>query len=53
MKDKVCRWFANMLPRRVAYFAYIRIHVAATAGKYSDRTPDSVTWNEALEAWEE
>ncbi len=46
------QWIAWKLPRRVVYFAYIRLHAAATTGRFSNRTPDEVTWSEAVKAWE-
>ncbi len=50
--EKFYQWLANRLPRKLVYFAYIRLHAAATTGKYSHRCPDEVDWSEALKAWE-
>lgn len=53
MKDKWCQWLANILPKRIVYFAYIRLLAHATTGKYSHLRPDEVDWSDALKAWEE
>lgn len=49
---KLPQWIAWKLPRRVVYFAYIRLHSYATCTKYSDKTPNEVDWSMALNTWE-
>ena len=51
--DALYRFIANILPNRVVYFCYVRVHAYATTTKYSNTSPDEVTWQEALECWEE
>ena len=46
--EKLAQKIANILPRRVLYFAVIKAWAIATTGKYSDRTPDSLTWSDVL-----
>lgn len=50
--DKFWQKIANVLPKRLVYFAYIRLHAYATTGKYSHLTPCEVTWGDALKAWD-
>lgn len=49
--DKFYQWLAFRLPKRLAYWCYIRIHSYATVTKFKDKIPDEVTWHQALEAW--
>jgi hypothetical protein len=42
---------AHHLPRRVAYFAYIRIASWATIEAYPNRTPDEVSILNAMQAY--
>lgn len=52
MKDTICRWFAYMLPKRVAYWAAIRVHAFATVQpENASKHPDEVTHFEALDHW--
>ncbi len=46
------QWLAWKLPSKVCYFALIRVWAKATTGKYSSKTPDEITWSDALKAWE-
>lgn len=48
---KILMWIVWLLPKSIAYWCYIRVHAYATSHKYSDRTPDEVTWSMALEEW--
>lgn len=43
---------AWMLPKRVAYYTYARVHSHATVTTFQDRTPDQVSWLDALESWD-
>lgn len=49
-KDKLAQWIAWWLPRRIVYFAYVRVHAHATQ-IYSSKTPDEITVFEGMEAW--
>lgn len=49
--EKLSRFIAWLLPRRVVYWSYIRLHAHATCTTYSHRTPHDVSWVEALESW--
>lgn len=51
MWDKLSRRIAFRLPKLIVYHATIRVFARATTGRYSDRTPDSVTVFEALDVW--
>jgi len=51
LRNIVAHWIARHLPRRVLYWAYITVHAEATTGKHSDKTPDEVSWKQALEAF--
>ena len=42
--NKIAYW----LPRKLLYFAVIRAWAIATTEKYTDRTPDSLTWSEVV-----
>lgn len=46
------QWLANRLPKKLCYFAYIRIHAHATCTEYRNYTPNEVTWDMALKCWE-
>lgn len=49
--DKLCQWLAWRLPRRLAYWAFIRVHSHATCTVYRDKSPDEITWVQAAAAW--
>jgi hypothetical protein len=51
-KDDLAHWIARMLPRRVAYWAAIRVSVYASTGEYSKHEIPSITMMEMLERWE-
>ncbi len=52
MKDKIARWVVWRLPKRLVFWCYIRLHAKATCTQYSHLTPDEVTWDMALKAWD-
>ena len=45
-------WIAWRLPRRVVYFAAIRLMAYATTGKYSDTVVPELEGMDAIERWE-
>ena len=50
---KLPQWAAHKLPRRIAFFAYVRVHAHATQSPgLTDRTPYEIDWHEAMEAWD-
>jgi len=50
LKDNIARWLANHLPRRIAYYAAVR--VATHAGMVQTRKPPSEIYTvEALRLW--
>ena len=52
MYERFCQWLADRLPRRVVYFAYIRLHAWVTTREFSNLEPDAVTWSMAVKSWE-
>ncbi len=50
--EKIARSIAWMLPKRVAKWAFIRVHTYATVTDYTDRTPEQVDVFDALKCWE-
>lgn len=52
MTDRIIAWMAyNIIPKRLAYWCYIRVHSYATVTKFKDKTPDQVNCFEAMKAW--
>lgn len=45
---KIYQTIARYMPRKLLYFAVIQAWAIATTGKHSNRTPDSLKWNEVL-----
>lgn len=52
MKDRLARWIASILPRKIIYYATMRAILHATSGVYSDEVVDSVAGTEILRRWE-
>jgi cytochrome c-type biogenesis protein CcmH/NrfF len=50
--EQVLVWIIWRLPRRIVYWAAIRLMAHATTAVYPTRTPDGVTILEALDAWD-
>lgn len=50
-RDGFPRFVANKLPKRVAYFAYVRVfaHAWSDAG---NKTPDDITYEDACKSWQ-
>lgn len=51
-KDELCIWIAAALPRRVAYYATMRLVCHATTGKYSDTVVPELGVMECLNRWD-
>lgn len=52
MKNRVYRWIAYRLPRKVVYWAVIRAGAHATTGKYNTTEVTAITTMEVLQRWE-
>jgi len=52
MKDKFWLWLAHRLPRKLVYYASIRLMAHATTGDYSYTVVPELTIMEALERWD-
>lgn len=48
-------WLVWRLPRRLVYWAVIRVwaHATTATPAWQHDTPDSIGWNEALKRWEQ
>jgi len=52
IKDWLAATVAAMLPRRVVYFAAIRLGAAVTTGKYAKTVVPELTFIDALKRWD-
>ncbi len=52
MRDRIAKWIAWVLPRRVAYWCAIRLAANATQGEHSDQVVPELTAMDALQRWE-
>lgn len=50
--ERFWRCLAWLLPRRLCYWAFIRIAAEATTTKFRDQEPDNVSIMQALQSWE-
>ena len=50
--EAVARWIANHLPRRVVYYAAIRLIAHATTGRYGKQVVPDLTAMDALDRWD-
>lgn len=51
--DNIVMWIAWHLPRKVAYWAAIRIGAHATQGKYGTQIVPDLSFMDALKRWED
>jgi hypothetical protein len=51
--DRAARKIADLLPRRVVYFAAIRLFVHATTGKWKQQAVPELYMMDALGRWDE
>lgn len=51
MRDKFFCWLAWLLPRRLAYWAAIRVLTWASTREFSHREMGSITVIEAIQSW--
>lgn len=49
--ERFYAWLAYRLPKRLAYWCYVRVHSYATVTEFTDRTPEEVNCFEAMKAW--
>lgn len=49
--ERFWMWLAWRLPRRLVYWAYIRVAAEATTEAFPDRTPFEVSLMDGLKAW--
>ena len=49
---KLSRWLANRLPKRVVYFAVVRLVAYATTGDYKMTSATTLGVMDALKRWE-
>jgi len=52
MIDRFWWWLAFHLPRRVAYFAAVRVAAHATQGRWSHQEVPALTAMDAIKRWE-
>ena len=53
MKERMAVWIAWRLPRRVVYWAAIRLGSSAAVGEYRNQVVPELTVLKALSRWEE
>lgn len=51
MSDKLCLWIAFRLPRRIVYWAAVRLVSRATTGKFGGTIVPELTAMDALDRW--
>jgi hypothetical protein len=51
-RNGLWQWIAHWLPRRIAYFAMIRVMAHAWA-KAGNKTPNELTYEEVCRYWEQ
>lgn len=52
LREKIFRKLAYLLPKRLVYFACIRLGVYASTGKYSNVNFSELTMIDAVRTWE-
>jgi hypothetical protein len=52
MSERLCIWIAWILPRKVAYWAAIRVGTHATVGRYSSQIVPDLNFMKALKRWD-
>jgi hypothetical protein len=50
--DRFWSWLAWKLPRRLAYWASIRVSAYATMGEYGNTSPNDISIMDALRRWD-
>lgn len=53
LANKLAGFVADHLPKRVVYFAYIRVWAFATSGRFASTHPLGISADVALERWEQ
>ncbi len=52
LRDDIWRWIAWRMPRRLVYWAFVRVWATATTGPYLSENPSSTTCVQASERWD-
>ena len=53
MRERLVIWIAWHLPRRLAYWATIRVGVHATTGRWSSQVVPDLYYADALKRWDD
>lgn len=53
MKDKIAQWIAWKLPKRIVYWAYLRVTAHATTGEHGHEFVEEITIMDALKRFDE
>ena len=51
-KDRVAKWVASVLPKRIVYWAAFRVISKATTGEHRQQNVPALTCVEAMVRWE-
>ncbi|WP_316196601.1 hypothetical protein [Bradyrhizobium sp. SZCCHNS3053] len=51
MLDKIAMRLAGLLPRRLVYWAAVRLGAHATQGQHNDQEAPALTFVDALKRW--
>jgi len=52
LRDRLCGWVSQRLPKRLVYWCAIRLFVHATTGEYSNQVVPDLNAMDALKRWE-
>lgn len=53
MLDKITRWIAWRLPKRLVKWCYMRVAAHATTGKYRDTEVPALGMMDAIQRWDD
>ena len=53
MIEKLYQWIAWKLPKRIAFWCFMRLCAHATQGKYGNDTPTNMTWETIIKRWKD
>ena len=53
MKDRFYAWLSQRMPKKLLYHAIITSWAKVTTEKYTERTHDSITWDEVCKFLDE
>jgi len=49
--DRICKWIAWRLPKRIVYWSLVRAAVHGVTGKYSNQIVHELTMFNTMERW--